>query len=108
MLKMLCIWLDCYANFHPCIYGLVPSLLHSTHTHTDNQIRIILESTKLIGICPLTFIFKQQTNNIIFGIDFSVCLRNRLISDGLETVLSHTERSCIASYYRQFPTNIKI
>ena len=58
MFKMLCIWLNCYANFHSCIYGLVPSLLHSTHTHTDNQIRIILESTKLIGFCPLTFIFK--------------------------------------------------
>ena len=31
-----------------------------------------------------------------------------MISAGLEPVLSHTEKSCIASYYRQFFTNIKI
>ena len=36
------------------------------------------------------------------------CLRNRLISGGLEPVLIHTEKSCMTSYYRQFPTNIKI
>ena len=39
---------------------------------------------------------------------FPVRLRNRLISTGLEPVLSHTEKSCIASYYTQFSTNIKI
>ena len=27
---------------------------------------------------------------------------------GLELVLSHTEKLCIGSYYRQFSTNIKI
>ena len=37
-----------------------------------------------------------------------VWLQNRLISAGLEPVLSNTEKSCIASYYRQFFTNIKI
>ena len=35
-------------------------------------------------------------------------LINRLISVGLKQVLSHTEKSCIASYYRKFFTNIKI
>ena len=35
-------------------------------------------------------------------------LRNRLKSPGLEPVLSHTDKSYIASYYRQFFTNIKI
>ena len=35
-------------------------------------------------------------------------LLNRLISAGLEPVLSHTEKACIASYYKQFSTNIKI
>ena len=34
--------------------------------------------------------------------------RHRLISAGLEPVLGHTEKSCIASYYRQLSTNIKI
>ncbi len=35
-------------------------------------------------------------------------LSNQLISTGLEPVLSHTEKSYIASYYKQFPTHIKI
>ena len=35
-------------------------------------------------------------------------LRNRLISAGLELVVSHSEKSCLASYYRQFSTNNKI
>ena len=29
-----------------------------------------------------------------------------LMTAGLEPVLSHTEKSCIASYYRKFSTNI--
>ncbi len=37
-----------------------------------------------------------------------VWLRNRLISAGLELVLSHTLKSCITSNYRQFSTNIKL
>ncbi len=37
-----------------------------------------------------------------------VWLCYRLISTGLELVLSHTEKSGIASYYRQFSTNMKI
>ncbi len=41
-------------------------------------------------------------------IHIPVWLRNRLISTGLEPVLSHTKKSCIASNYRQFSTNIKI
>ena len=40
--------------------------------------------------------------------DFPVWLRIRLLSAGLETVLSQTEKSCMASNYRQFSTNIKI
>ena len=39
---------------------------------------------------------------------FPVWLRNQFISTGLETVLSHTEKLCIALYYRQFSKNIKI
>ena len=38
---------------------------------------------------------------------FPVWLRKRLISAVLEPVLSHTEKSCITSYYRQFSTNYK-
>ena len=40
--------------------------------------------------------------------DISVWLRNLLISPGLDPVLSHSEKSCMALYYRQFSTNIKI
>ena len=43
----------------------------------------------------------QQTNS-------SVLLRNRLISVGLELVLSHTKKSCIVSYHGQFSENDKI
>ncbi len=46
----------------------------------------------------------QQWN--VFSIP--VRLRNRLLSTGLEPVLSQTEKSCIASNYRQFSTNVKI
>ena len=38
---------------------------------------------------------------------FPAWLQNRIISAGLEAVLSHTEKSCIISYYRQFSTKIK-
>ena len=41
-------------------------------------------------------------------IHFPVWLQNRFKSDGLEPVFSHTEKSCIASNYRKFFTNIKI
>ena len=34
--------------------------------------------------------------------------RNRLISGGLKQVLSETNISCIAPYYRQFSTNNKV
>ena len=57
------------------------------------------------------------THIIIISLQYYVCspilvkpipvwLRKRLISAGLETVLWHIEKSCIASYYRQFSTNI--
>ena len=46
------------------------------------------------------FLFKRKT--------FPVWFRNRLLSAGLEPVLNQTEKSCIASNYRQFSTNIKI
>ena len=39
---------------------------------------------------------------------FLVLLRSRLLSAGLEPVLSQTEKLCIESIYRQFSTNIKI
>ena len=36
-----------------------------------------------------------------------IWLRNRLITAELEPVLSHTKKTCIASFYKQFSTNIK-
>ena len=55
-----------------------------------------------------TWLFLFLSMNIFF-IDcinlFPVWLQNQLISAGLEP---HTEKSCIASYYRQFSTNMKI
>ncbi len=46
---------------------------------------------------------KKKINIIVFP----VWLRNRLLSAGLAPVLNQTEKSCIASNYRQFSTNIK-
>ena len=37
-----------------------------------------------------------------------VWLRNRVISAGLETALSHTEKSFIVTHYKQFSTNDEI
>ncbi len=42
------------------------------------------------------------------GKTFTVWLRNQLIFGVMEPVLTHTEKSCITSYYRQFSTNIKM
>ena len=50
--------------------------------------------------------FKYKPREEYFFIP--VWLRNRLLSAGLEPVLSLTEKSCVASNYRQFSTNIKI
>ena len=44
----------------------------------------------------------------VASIIFPLGLRNRLISAELKPIISHTEKSCIASYYREFSTNIKI
>ena len=44
----------------------------------------------------------QQKMYLKENLVFPVWPRNRLISGRLEPVLSHTEKSCLASYYRQF------
>ena len=46
-------------------------------------------------------------NRLLMG-SFLGWLRNRLISGGSEPVLSHTVKTFIASYLRQFSINIKI
>ena len=46
----------------------------------------------------LYFIYKHKKYLILF----TVWLRNRLVFAGLEPVISHTKKSCIKSYYRQF------
>ena len=45
---------------------------------------------------------------LILGETFPVGNQNRLLSTGLEPVFSQTEKSCIASNYRQFYMNVKI
>ena len=37
---------------------------------------------------------------------FPVSLQNRIISDGLQPVLSHTDKLCVASHYIQCSMNI--
>ena len=48
---------------------------------------------------------QQKHQGLIF---FKEWLRNLSLSAGLDPVLSHTEKLCIASYYRQFSMNIKV
>ena len=43
----------------------------------------------------------NKENSVGMVINFSVCSRNRLLSAGLEPALSQTEKSFIASNYRQ-------
>ena len=50
---------------------------------------------------------KHRKASLVKIYQISRRLQNRLISAGLEPVLSHTD-SCIASYDRQFSMNIKI
>ena len=45
--------------------------------------------------------------SIVHDVLFSMASKPCNISAGLEPVLSHTEKSSIASYYRQFYTNIQ-
>ena len=54
------------------------------------------------------YIIKQQNTMWNWIKWFQVWLPNRLISAGQEPVLSHTEKLCISSYYKQFSTNVKI
>ena len=68
----------------------------------------VLTDTRFHMCCtPGSITLQFNYLNILYGKHISVWLRNRIISAGLESGLSHTEKSCKASYYRQFSTNIK-
>ena len=54
---------------------------------------------------PITFLAKHKSKQ---NIDNIFPYRNRLISGGLEPVLSYTEKLCLASYYIQFSTKMKM
>ena len=60
----------------------------------------------IVLLCLISFIFKHTVmyKNVII-ILFPVWL---LISNGLDPVLSHNEKSCIAPYYKQFSMNYKV
>ena len=76
-------------------------LMHLKINNDDSQ-----DVRNSSGINFITFLsLKCLGKNVKY---FPVWLRNRLLSTGLEPVLSQTEKSCIASNYRQFSTNIKI
>ena len=78
----------------------------------SDSLHLLIYQIYLKGIF---FIFVQPNNTKIFFKTTKVLknkilvwLHNRLISSGLEPDLSHTGKSCIASDYRQFSTNIEI
>ena len=62
-----------------------------------------IETNFALGYDDILAVYQQYSKNI-----FPVWLRNRLISAGLEPVLIHTEKLCIASYYIQFYTGLKM
>ena len=74
------------------------SFLHLRSTCTWGK---FINRWKYVSTSSLIFVWKKR----FLGKKW---LSTRLISGGLELVLSHTEKSCIVSYYRQFFTNIKI
>ena len=60
--------------------------------------------------CLLFLVYINKSTTLPLGTKtiLAVWFRNRLTIAGLEQVLSHTEKSCIATYYKQFSTNLKI
>ena len=66
---------------------------------------LVLELSNIT--CYKQFNFSKVFDNLKNQIYFHVWLRKRLISAGLELVHSYIEKSCIATCYRQFSTNIK-
>ena len=60
--------------------------------------------------CLLFLVYINKSTTLPLGTKtiLAVWFRNRLTIAGLEPVLNHTEKSCIATYYKQFSTNIKI
>ena len=58
----------------------------------------------------VVFSLYQQKHNIAIKYkNYSCSMVSKTINNpGLEPVLNHTEKSCIATYYKQFSTNLKI
>ena len=83
--------------------------------HNFPYITIMIEFSATIPECEKNIghikriLFHQNIFSIfqVLEIHLPVWLRKRLISGGLEPVLSHTEKSCISSNYRQFPQILK-
>ena len=64
---------------------------------------IIQELWKTTALVNSLIICRKEYQQLFAKvISFPVWLRNRLLSAGLELVLSQTEKACIASNYRQF------
>ena len=88
-------------DFHKAYRG--KNCFMSASYFRDGKVQFYNEIKKGVTF-QLLFLFDLDTNEIIF---FPIWLQNRLISAGLELVLSHTENSYVASYYKQFSTNNK-
>ena len=90
--EILCV----YVENHPCLY-------HNIYFKGLSRFIIFM-------FCLLTYDSVEvkcaftTTNCITF---IPVWLRNRLITGGLESLLSNAKISFIASYYRHFSTNTK-
>ena len=92
------IWYMCRSKQTPCKYSHLIYHIASIKICGSQDFMLSKEKQSFMKFCCLCW-------NIIWY--FPIWLQNRFISVKLEPVLSHTEKSCIALYYRQFSTNIK-
>ena len=101
----------CTILFKP-IYVLLIKFCHSTRSTPCFPFYLILEfAFKDVVILVKSLKLKLFSNGkaTCFYVNcFLVLLCNRLISSGLEQVLSHIKKLCIAVCNRQFSTGIKI
>ena len=88
--------------------NLSPSRRLSDALHVEPQLRIKLKLKVKDQLLPS--IIKKCLLRPPVGTfkAFLVFIRNLLISSGLEPVIIHTKKLCLASYYNQFSKNIKM
>ena len=96
------------------VYGKIVFWVLRPNLQICNRLFSFLNAQFLVArfFCCMKLLFKKHSLDVsckyylrLLPV-FPVWIRNWLLSVGLEPVLSHTEKLCIASYYWQFSTKI--